>query len=292
MRQLVFVAVSAMLMLPQAAGAWVRTTTCRIPTSENTQDPLACRDGESPIPIYWQDDCVVFHVNELGTGDVPFDEASAAILDSFETWDSVSCSSFRLVYGGQTNEDRVGYYSCDPAQNANVVMFIASGWTHQSDALALTSVTYDMTTGVIVDADIELNDQNFNFTTTDLAPMVRIDLQNTVTHEIGHLVGFDHTTEAEATMFGTAPPGETLKRDLHQDDIDGFCSVYSDSTGGSCSAATGYFSQPSAGPGDACEVVDDCACSATQTNPTMGYLATLLIGLFLFVRPWRRRERR
>ena len=290
MRMLVFVALSATLLLPQIGEAWVRTTTCR--DTSNSQDPLACRDGESPIPIYWQEDCVVFHINELGTGDVPFDEASSAIRDSFESWDSVSCSSLSLVYGGLTNEDRVGYYSCDPAQNANVVMFIASGWNHQADALALTSVTYDMTTGVIVDADIELNDQNFNFTTTDLAPMVRIDLQNTITHEIGHLVGFDHTTEAEATMFGTAPPGETIKRDLHQDDIDGLCSVYSTPTGATCSAATGYFSRPSAAPGDACEVVDDCACNAAATNTTTSYLATLLVCLFVFFRPKQMRRRR
>ena len=48
---------------------------------------------------------------------------------------------------------------------------------------------------------------------------------------MGHLVGLDHPPATEpgaqlTTMYGRAPQGETLKRDLADDDIDGICYLY------------------------------------------------------------------
>ena len=259
-------AFSAVLFLPQVAEAWVRTATCRPATGMG--DPLACRDGETPIPIYWDVDRVVYRINEVGTSDLAFDDVTAAIQRSFDTWSDVACSGLRLVYGGLTSENRVGFDQDSVQTNSNVVMFIDSGWRHQGAALALTSVTYSMTTGEIVDADIELNDQSFTFTTSDVPGEIEIDLENTVTHEAGHVVGFDHSSVAEATMLATAPPGEIQMRDLHQDDIDGLCAVY-----------------PSGGQGGDNDEDDDCACNANQSNSTVGYLAMLLLFLGLFARP-------
>ncbi len=53
-----------------------------------------------------------------------------------------------------------------------------------------------------------------------------MDVQNTVTHELGHVLGLDHSNVASATMSATASPGETGKRTLDQDDMDGICSAY------------------------------------------------------------------
>src|SRR5207302_1668178 len=81
--------------------------------------------------------------------------------------------------------------------------------------------------------DIEINDSvgsdgsKFIFTAVDGPPCVdqnqtgcvRIDIQNTITHESGHTLGLDHTTDPNATMYATAPEGETSKRVLGSDDI-------------------------------------------------------------------------
>jgi hypothetical protein len=74
-------------------------------------------------------------------------------------------------------------------------------------------------------ADITLNGQGFAFTTAPTGATAA-DVQNTVTHEVGHLLGFDHSPDPESTMFADAPLGETKKRDLTADDAQGLCDVY------------------------------------------------------------------
>ena len=284
-QRLSFVAILLLSALAAApANAYVRTMTCRTDLDPEVS-PLGCRDGEIPIPIFWSSGCVVYHTNENGTPDADLTETIDAIRESYETWDNVSCSHLRFIEGGLTNEDRVGYNSCTPAENANVVMFVESGWSHVRDALALTSVTYDQNAGTIVDADIELNDQYFNFTTTDNPLLVRFDVRNTVTHEIGHVLGLDHTPVSDATMAVTAQPGETMKRDLHQDDIDGVCAIYPSSEESTCSVSNvGYFNRPSQGPKEPCPDPDDCSgCRTRGAWGGPGGLA-VLFGLLVLIR--------
>ncbi len=64
------------------------------------------------------------------------------------------------------------------------------------------------------------------------------DVQNSATHEFGHAVGLgDITTFTEVqqqhqgqwnlvTMYKWSTYGDTFKRTLHQDDIDGFLARY------------------------------------------------------------------
>lgn len=54
-----------------------------------------------------------------------------------------------------------------------------------------------------------------------------MDVQNTVTHELGHVLGLAHPNPyTGATMSATAPPGETSKRVLTPSDVNGICTIY------------------------------------------------------------------
>ena len=53
------------------------------------------------------------------------------------------------------------------------------------------------------------------------------DLQNTLTHELGHALGLDHSSIPQATMAASSTQGETSKRALHQDDKEGHSYIYS-----------------------------------------------------------------
>ncbi len=193
-------------------------------------------------PLQWWTTCIPFHVHEAGTEDEPFSQALAAVKDSFATWVAPSCGGISLEFQGLTNDPRAGYQV--GGQNINNVLWreSASQWPHNGDVIAVTTVTFcDRAggacpfAGAIIDADIELNGSGFTFTTTTLPARVAFDIANTVTHEVGHFLGFDHTPVAAATMFASAPRGELDKRSLHADDIECLCDVYPAGEG-SCAA--------------------------------------------------------
>jgi uncharacterized protein (TIGR03382 family) len=139
--------------------------------------------------------------------------------------------------------------------------------------VALTSVLYDPATGRIMSADIEVNGWDgvagtignppgsapqhgwyFTCETPGVAGTCAqrgdccttygqefcfsIDLQNTVTHEVGHFLGLAHTPVAGATMNATTAPREIAKRDLALDDVAGICAIYP-SSGGGCGCTGG-----------------------------------------------------
>ncbi len=146
-------------------------------------------------------------------------------------------------------------------------------WSHDSKSnasIAITTVRYRVATGEIVDADMELQgwdgqdtSSGFYFTCTPTgspcesaqmyaptASCVAYDVANTVTHEAGHMLGLDHVCNpayaapydacgslSADTMAPSATVGDTNKRTLEADDIDGVCTIYPVSSG--CAAGSG-----------------------------------------------------
>jgi len=123
-------------------------------------------------------------------------------------------------------------------------------------ALALTTVSASTATGAIRDADIEVNAFHFKWADLVAHPDLRgpgqtfHDLQNALTHEMGHLIGLDHTCYLQGpppldnngapiidcasasaavvatTMFPSANPGDIDKRTLEPDDRAAVCGIY------------------------------------------------------------------
>lgn len=176
-------------------------------------------------PVYWTKECVVYHINEIGAPQVADKEGTfAAIRRSFQTWNNVDCSYIRLVDGGFTNISKSGDNDDSRNLGINILVWRDKGqWPHQKKVIALTSILFNPDTGVIADTDIELN-SDFSFSVGD--QNVQIDIENTVTHELGHTLGLDHSSIIESTMFASAPLGEIKKRTLETDDINGLCSIY------------------------------------------------------------------
>ena len=76
---------------------------------------------------------------------------------------------------------------------------------------------------------MEINASNplFRLTTqTEDENNIFRDIQNTVTHEIGHMVGLGHSDVEKATMYASALDQELKKRDLDADDIQAVCTLY------------------------------------------------------------------
>jgi hypothetical protein len=52
------------------------------------------------------------------------------------------------------------------------------------------------------------------------------DIQGVATHEYGHALGLAHSTDPDATMFGSSTPPNTNKRSIEADDIAGIQALY------------------------------------------------------------------
>jgi hypothetical protein len=213
---------------------------------------VADTTGGSVFCVTWNRRDFSYHFDPAGSARTPGDTELAAIDDAFATWQALAdtCSDFTFTRGAPVTRPAVGPGSA----GENVVVFrevvcpadapcVADGscaralgcWDHSSGVIALTTVTYSTRTGVALDADMELNAAGFLFTTVPAPPCqdgreavtcVAYDVQNTVTHEIGHMLGFDHVEAANSTMAPTAPVGETSKRIIDLGTADGLCRTY------------------------------------------------------------------
>lgn len=217
---------------PNAPAAYERTKTC------GTFGSPACDPGQTPKPLNWpmreltytikQNAALEFPAGSGSDSSTPFPpNLESLITDSFKTWESpMDCSQLTFDFEGYTSKD-IAANRGGVSNNTNVVVWRDSNWEEQSNILALTYASFT-SDGRIVDGDIEVNAEDFNF--DELAsPQPNggtADVRNTMVHEAGHFIGLAHSEDIEATMYRSATPGETNKRTLHPDDIAGLCAAY------------------------------------------------------------------
>jgi MYXO-CTERM domain-containing protein len=283
------------------------------------------RTSKSNVAIAWHGSCAFLIPDSAGTPDVDFASVTTAIEASAAAWNDAGCSYFKLDIDPPAAG---GAAVLTKPVAENFVLFRSDTWCppdsteacYDANATALTTVFYvdkpgDASDGQIIEAVVEVNNVDFAFTVTGSAPATAhgrpvADIQNTLTHEFGHVLGLDHTcydgwnpcqnasgqtckssdtgcackvnrlactTEldcyptdntgqhipscgaanlpasvTDATMYNFAAAGDTSKRTLSQDDIDGVCAIYplaSDpkhcarvdtaSSGGGCAVARG-----------------------------------------------------
>jgi hypothetical protein len=174
----------------------------------------------------------------------------ASIVEAaFRRWEGNGCSDVQFDFRGRTS-DPVGF---DPRRDDNENVVLSTGDAEMlamfgdSELLAVTLTSFSTATGEIFDADIVVNDALFDFEeVVDADRCARedeeiFDLENTLAHEVGHLLGFAHNADEASTLFGSSPPCETQKRTLASLDVEGLCRVYP--AGGSsraCRAPANY----------------------------------------------------
>lgn len=237
-------------------------------------------------PVFWGQTCIYITPDSAGVPEMALSDVERVVQQSINSWQTRTRDSSFL---------RMNYLPANAPRDVNsldglqVIKFYHEQWCrpaadamsnpvcYDPAAAALTTVTYinkptdAATDGRIVDADIELNAVFNYFYDADLNPnpdtgLIRrpADLWNTLTHEIGHLQGLEHTCRRgsfdsmpactrdgqgnqviscnvvesgrssnsdlqiiyETTMYPTADPKETRKRVPHADDLAGVINAY------------------------------------------------------------------
>ncbi len=214
---------------------------------------VADTTSENEVCVTWSKRKLVYVVDAAGSARTPAETEFSAITSAWSTWQVLSddCSDFtfsggprqaNLTVGKGTQDSNALVFresvcpADDPCHDTRTCANTLHCWDHDGDGvIALTTVTYSIKTGIIYDADIEYNAGSFLFTTVASPPCAKgsemptcaaYDVQNTTTHEIGHVVGFDHVYNVNSTMAPTADVGDTQKRIIDVGTQDGFCSTY------------------------------------------------------------------
>ena len=158
--------------------------------------------------------------NLMITGD---SQPLAAFQAALQTWSNAPGSAVRFAPLSATAAIN------DPNDNQNVIVFVDTpeirSITGQALAVTLNTVLPD---GRIVDSDTLFNPQ-YSFSTT-LAPGT-YDLQTVETHELGHVLGSNHSTVLSATMFQSIPGSTNLASRLSDDDVACLAAAYPDAAG-------------------------------------------------------------
>jgi hypothetical protein len=242
LRRAAVVAALSSLLVSANGAAYVRT-----------------RSPDGKFPLAWAAPHITMMLRTSGPQVVSADDFDGAARRAAATWSAPGLTS--------TVEFTIGSSPDTPPgtrfDQVNAISFRTDSWNepmYPESALALTTVW--SRDGQIVDADTEINaaDPRFKWGVLpddpSLAAMAaEVDLQNALTHELGHVIGLSHPcflgdapAQAEvdeagdpvlscsdptlpasiktATMFPSSQDGSIAERDLSPDEIRALHEIY------------------------------------------------------------------
>lgn len=173
-------------------------------------------------------------------GGVAYSTVKSRTVTIFKRWTTsqvTNCStSWDSVYGSTfTNQQGLSAVNANDTTN-NVIWLQGGDWRYSTTTLGLTTTTFYTSSGQIIDADMELNN---NVLWADGAQANAYDFESVVLHEAGHFLGLDHTGSSLAVMYPDVQPNEA-KRVLQMPDTADVCTVYAalGGQGSPCTSAT------------------------------------------------------
>lgn len=145
-------------------------------------------------------------------------ESRWAIDYATRQWNNKTNTTTFMHNPTQTSQNE---YKLDLPDGVNLISRKDMGYYR---GMRMSTVTYVLNSvNKIEEADINVNIY-FPFANNGMPQFY--DVQNCLTHELGHALGLGHSANTEATMYYSVNLGETKKRDLHTDDLNGYWAIY------------------------------------------------------------------
>jgi len=291
-----------------SASAYCRTMSCEL--GEDPADPCP-RDANQCVtqgqPLHWASSCLTYSVQVDGSpsSNLDADQIQAFVEQAFSAWKAARCPDggsprFEVQFQGFVSCDRREAVCGGADKNVNVVMFHDGGWTAGGGRIGLTTPTGGTESGLMLDADVEINSQDYSFK-SDPTGMMSTSLLYVLTHELGHFLGLAHSQVSGAVMsagYQSLPLSPNL---ISADDAAAICAAYPPGQALSCGA-------PPAPAYDACALAvgehppcklssvtqdaSSCGCHLAASRRPLPSIVAMGLMLAAFIKRRRRSNRR
>jgi hypothetical protein len=202
------------------AAPFLLAAACALQPVRSAQAYVSTRTN-SGTAVRWPTRCIVIAPDargDISSDDIDANAIDATLARATENWNArmKGCSFMQLGVVPATRALEA------VSDGRPALVFRSDVWgrgdkMYDPSAIGVTTVWFadrpgDPADGQITDADIELNAVNYSFTNQPATAQARVgtkvaDLENTLTHELGHVMGLAHTCWDHKT--DTPPPDET-----------------------------------------------------------------------------------
>ena len=170
----------------------------------------------------WVEAAIPYSISDAGSPQIPNGSEFLAVKAAFDAWEDVASSNVNFEYQGTTPVRTAG------RDGTNLITFVDDtglGALLGTTTLAATFSFFNNIGGELVfeESDIAFNPSHVLTTSGESD---RFDIQSVLTHEVGHMLGLDHSGLISSVMAPFAIQDQTDQRVLLYDDIAGVTEIY------------------------------------------------------------------